>query len=82
MARREADDFRTHNLAQLIKMIEQRDGFAVSFRELNEYTPYAVQFRYDAVEVDSEPIDRQQAVQRLEILRTHVSGQFADTGIR
>ena len=63
---------RTHNLAQLIQLIEQRDNSVAPFRELNEYTPYAVQFRYDAMETDSEPIDRQRAVQRLETLRMHV----------
>ena len=51
-----------------------------TFQELNEYTPYAVQFRYDAMEIDSEPINRQQAVQRLEALRMHVYRQLAETG--
>ena len=70
----------THNLAQLIGLIEQRDSSVAAFRALSEYTPYAVQFRYDAMETDSEPINRQQAVQCLEALRAHVYRQLAETG--
>ena len=35
---------RMHNLAQLIGLIEKQDDSVQTFRELNEYTPYAVQF--------------------------------------
>ncbi len=69
---------RTHSLAQLIGLIERRDNSVAMFRELNEYTPYAVQFRYDAMEMDLELLDRQQAVQRLEYLRTHVYRQLGE----
>ena len=48
------------------------------FEELIEYNPYAVQFRYESYDSDAEPIDREEAVQRLETLRQQVRRRLAE----
>ena len=43
----------THNLARLLTLLQEKTPAAAQFRDLNEYTAYAVQFRYDAMESES-----------------------------
>lgn len=69
----------THNLARLLRLLQEKETTAARFRELNEYTAYAVQFRYEAFESEAAPIDRQEAVRRLEALRRHVRQRLPDT---
>ena len=40
----------THNLARLLTLLQEKTPAAAQFRDLNEYTAYAVQFRYDAMD--------------------------------
>ena len=68
----------THNLARLLKLLQEKDITSANFRELNEYTAYAVQFRYEIFESESAPIDRQKAVERLEALRRQVHRRLPD----
>ena len=69
----------THNLARLLRLLQEKETTAARFRELNEYTAYAVQFRYEAFESEAAPIDRQEAVRRLEAPRRHVRQRLPDT---
>ena len=68
----------THNLARLLRLLQEKETTAARFRELNEYTAYAVQFRYETFESESVPIDRQEAVRRLEALRRQVRQRLPD----
>ena len=68
----------THNLARLLKLLQEKESTSANFRELNEYTAYAVQFRYEIFESDPVPIDRQKAVERLEALRRQVHRRLPD----
>lgn len=68
----------THNLARLLRLLQEKEATAARFRELNEYTAYAVQLRYEAFESEAAPIDRQEAVRRLEALRRQVHRRLPD----
>ena len=68
----------THNLARLLRLLQEKETTAARFRELNEYTAYAVQLRYEAFESEAVPIDRQEAVRRLEALRRQVRQRLPD----
>ena len=68
----------THNLARLLRLLQEKETTAARFRELNEYTAYAVQLRYEAFESEAAPIDRQEAVRRLEDLRRQVRQRLPD----
>ena len=68
----------THNLARLLTLLQEKTPAAAQFRDLNEYTAYAVQFRYDAMESESAPINREEAVQRLEALRQQVRRRLVE----
>ena len=68
----------THSLARLLKLLQEKETASENFRELNEYTAYAVQFRYEIFESESVPIDRQKAVERLEALRRQVHQRLPD----
>ena len=62
----------THDIDYLLRLVEKRGLGVERFEELIEYNPYAVQFRYESYDSDAEPIDREEAVQRLEALRQQV----------
>lgn len=68
----------THNLARLLRLLQEKETTAARFRELNEYTAYAVQLRYEAFESEAAPINRQEAVRRLEDLRRQVRQRLPD----
>ena len=51
---------------------------AARFDELVEYTPYAVQFRYGASDPGAMPLDRDTAVQRVEMLLEEVRRRVKD----
>ena len=68
----------THDLDLLLDLLQAQDTSAARFRNLVEYTPFAVQFRYDAIEPDAIPTNRDEALQRLESLRQHVRQQVTE----
>lgn len=66
----------THDLELLFNLLQKRGVDASDFAGLNEYTPYAVQFRYEALGLDAEPLDRQAGLTLVESLLTQVQLQF------
>jgi HEPN domain-containing protein len=66
----------TQDLELLVNHLQERGVAASIFLALIEYTPYAVQFRYEATEVDAEPIDRQESRCLVEALLAQVQLQF------
>ena len=68
----------THDLDYLLRLVERREPEAGRFEELVEYNPYAVQLRYGSFEDEAAPIDRQEAVRRLEALGREVRRRLPD----
>ena len=62
----------THDLELLINLLQERGVAALNLLALTEYTPYAVQFRYESTGVDAEPIDRQESLSLVESLLAQV----------
>ena len=68
----------THDLDHLLRLVERREPEAGRFEDLVEYNPYAVQLRYGSFEDEAAPIDRQEAVRRLEALGREVRRRLPD----
>ena len=61
-----------HDLDGLLDMLDS-SGVATGFyRELAEFTPYAVQFRYEGLGPGHDPLDREAALSRAGALVRHV----------
>ncbi len=63
----------THDLGRLMTLLDEKVDVA-AFRPLGDYTPFGVQFRYQAVEADT-PIDRPVALRQVEALWRRVMGE-------
>lgn len=68
----------THDLDHLLNLVQTREPEAEQFKDLVEYTPYAVQFRYEYVVSEDTAIDREEAGKRLDALRDHVVHRLAE----
>ena len=68
----------THSIETLLDLLDERGAAVESFRDLVEYTPYAVEFRYAGVDPDAEPIDREGALANVEALVVQVGRQLPD----
>lgn len=68
----------THNISRLVRLLQNLDATAAQFRPLNEYSVYAVQFRYGSSDFDEVPLNRDEALQRLETLYQHVRRKFTE----
>ena len=68
----------THNLEALLDMLAKRSIATASFRQLIGYTPFAVEFRYQGVGSDTDPIDRESALSLVEALLGQVRQQLAE----
>ena len=62
----------THSLEALVHLLAEYGIPSEPFRQLIEYTPYAVEFRYLGVGPDAEPIDREDTLALVETLREQV----------
>ena len=69
----------THNLEALLELLSERNDVSCRFRKLIDYTPYAVEFRYEGVESGTDPIDRKVALTLVEALLAHVQRQLPET---
>lgn len=67
----------THNLESLLDRLTACGAMTRPFRALVGYTPYAVQFRYEGVNPDTAPIDRQDALALVEALLEQVRRRSA-----
>lgn len=68
----------THDLDLLLDLLQKRASDSTRFRNLVEFVPYAVQFRYD-VDPDPEALDRVSALQGVEDLLKHVRQRLTET---
>ena len=68
----------THSIETLLDLLDDRGAAAESFRDLVDYTPYAVEFRYEGIGPDAEPIDRKGVLATVETLVEQVGRQLAE----
>lgn len=68
----------THSIETLLDLLDDRGAAVESFRNLVDYTPYAVEFRYVGVDPDAEPIDREGAIATVEALLERVGCRPAE----
>ena len=68
----------THSIEMLLDLLADRCAAVESFRELVDYTPYAVEFRYIGVDQDAEPIDREGALALVQALHERVGRRLAE----
>lgn len=67
----------THDLSNLLDRLTLRGQDVAAHLDLVEYTPFAVQFRYEAQEPDpAEPLDRDVALRRLKLFLKQVERQL------
>ena len=69
----------THNLEALLELLSERNDVSGRFRKLIDFTPYAVEFRYEGVESGTDPIDRKSALTLVEALLAQVRRQLPET---
>ena len=65
----------THSLHTLLRLLEAKGAPTAPFKDLADFTPYAVEFRYEGVGADAARIDREAALARLVILLDAVRQQ-------
>ena len=67
----------THNLESLLDLLADRCVDMKPFRKLIDYTPYAVEFRYEGVDSGAAAIDRKRALALVETLLKQVRHALA-----
>lgn len=65
---------RTHDLDHLLRLLEQHGAQLSGFEDLEEYSAFAVQLRYEAFDTDAEPLDRDVALERIRRLVNRIGG--------
>ena len=67
-----------HDLDVLLDSLDGQGASTGFFRRLADFTPYAVQFRYEGLGGDHEPIDRAAALALARALVRHVQDLLAE----
>ena len=68
----------THSIEDLLDLLADRGAPVEPFRNLVDYTPYAVEFRYEGVGPETEPIDREGAIATVAALVEQVGHELAE----
>ena len=68
----------THNVEELLNLLAGRDSAVEPFRDLVDYTPYAVEFRYACVDPGTQPIDRAGALALVQALLERAERRSAE----
>ena len=72
----------THSIETLLRRLDTLSMDVTPFRGLDEFTPYAVTFRYEGVGPEAEPMDRPALIRLVEMLlervRAELRGDTAD----
>ena len=66
----------THSIETLLDLLDDRGAAVEFFRNLVDYTPYAVEFRYVGADSGTMPIDRDDAILLAEALLEQVRGEL------
>ncbi len=68
----------THSIEFLLDILAGRGTVVKPFRNLVDYTPYAVEFRYAGIGPDAEPIDREGTLALVVALLDRVERELAE----
>ena len=68
----------THSIEELLNLLASRDSAVEPFRDLVDYTPYAVEFRYAGVDPGTQPIDRAGALALVPALLERAEWRWAE----
>jgi len=63
---------KTHDLSLLANLVRRAGGDVGSFDGLEEFTVFAVQYRYEGYDEDDEPLDRAAAIAKIRDLLSYV----------
>ena len=70
----------THDIAQLLEILGQRQRPTVDLGDLVELTPYAVRFRYAGRVPDAPKLNRDRTIARIEELMQQVRSRLGPAG--
>ena len=68
----------SHSIEVLLDILAGRGAVVEPFRNLVDYTPYAVEFRYAGIGPDAEPIDRDGTLALVVALLDRVERELAE----
>jgi hypothetical protein len=63
---------KSHDVGVLVAIIRHAGGDLSKFPDLEDYTPFAVQYRYEAYDEMEEVLDRDEAIQNVGSFLIHV----------
>ena len=63
---------KTHDVSALVMILEDNGEDLSKFSNLEDYTIFAIQYRYEAYDESDEPLDRQEVVDVAGALLSHV----------
>ena len=72
----------TRDVGSLLELLGGRGAAVKPYGCLEDYTPYAVEFRYAGVDPEAEPIDREGALASVEELLEGVRRELIETATR
>jgi hypothetical protein len=64
---------KSHDVSALIKILGDNGQDLSKFQDLEDYTVFAVQYRYEAYD-DTDPIDRIEAIEQTREVLAHIRG--------
>jgi len=68
---------KTHDVSVLVGVLREAGADISSFQRLEDYTVFAVQYRYESYDTDDEPLDRADVIQEIAGLLSHVQQAIA-----
>ena len=63
---------KTHDVSVLVGVLREAGANLGSFQRLEDYTVFAVQYRYESYDTDDEPLDRAEVIKEVAGLLSHV----------
>jgi HEPN domain-containing protein len=63
---------KTHDVSVLVSVLVEAEADITSFKRLEDYTAFAVQYRYESYDAGDEPLDRSGVLQEIAALLSHV----------
>ena len=66
----------THSVENLLRLLRRSSVNTEPFEELDQFTPYAVTFRYEGIGPEAEPIDRRAMTALVETLLERVRAEI------
>lgn len=68
----------THNLARLLALLEEQGAAVDEFWDFTDYTAYAVEYRYGALDIAEEPLNRPAVIRQVQELMHRVQGVLSE----